>query len=209
MGKARMGVIGAGWWATQFHIPSLKTYENAELVGIADLKEDKLAKAADYYDIANQYTDHRELLASGVDGVVIAVQHAFHYEVARDALDAGVSVMVEKPMTLRADEAWDLVERAKKEWTAPDGGLHLPLHATRRGRARHRAVGQARRDTVRVRHIRLYGRVVPTGEPRRLRRRVQIPRHRPGAVNLLRPLPSRAEVRAWCKLRTRWAWRSG
>ena len=114
MGKARMGVIGAGWWATQFHIPSLKTYENAELVGIADLKEDKLAKAADYYDIANQYTDHRELLASGVDGVVVAVQHAYHYQVARDALDAGVSVMIEKPMTLRADEAWDLVEQAEK-----------------------------------------------------------------------------------------------
>ena len=133
MGKARMGVIGAGWWATQFHIPSLKTYENAELVGIADLKEDKLAKAADYYDIANQYTDHRELLASGVDGVVVAVQHAYHYQVARDALDAGVNVMVEKPMTLRADEAWDLVEQAEKN------GLHLMVgytfHFTRHAEA--------------------------------------------------------------------------
>ncbi len=121
---ARMGVIGAGWWATQFHIPSLKTYENAELVGIADLKEDKLAKAADFYDIAGQYTDHRELLASGVDGVVVAVQHAYHYQVARDALDTGVSVMVEKPMTLRADEAWDLVERARRN------GLHLMVGYT-------------------------------------------------------------------------------
>ena len=133
MGKARMGVIGAGWWGTQFHIPSLKTYDNAELVGIADLKEDKLACAADYYDIANQYTDHRDLLASGVDGVVVAVQHAYHYEVARDALDAGVSVMVEKPMTLRADEAWDLVERAETN------GLHLMVgytfHFTRHAEA--------------------------------------------------------------------------
>lgn len=119
-----MGVIGAGWWATQFHIPSLKEYESAELLGIADVKEDKLVRAADYYNIAGRYLDHRELLASGVDGVVIAIQHAYHYEVARDALDAGVSVMVEKPMTLRASEAWDLVDRADKS------GLHLMVGYT-------------------------------------------------------------------------------
>ena len=105
MAKARMGVIGAGWWATQFHIPSLKTYEKADLVSIADVKPEKAAAAADYYDVRNTYNDHRELLAAGVDGVVIAVQHAYHYEVARDALDAGVHVLVEKPMTLTAADA--------------------------------------------------------------------------------------------------------
>ena len=124
MAKARMGVIGAGWWATQFHIPSLKTYEKADLVGIADVKPEKAAAAADYYDIRNTYDDHRELLAAGVDGVVVAVQHAYHYEVARDALDAGVHVLVEKPMTLTAADAWDLVERAKSN------GLHLMVGYT-------------------------------------------------------------------------------
>ena len=119
-----MGVIGAGWWATQFHIPSLKTYERADLVGIADVKPEKAAAAADYYDIGNTYDDHRELLAAGVDGVVIAVQHAYHYEVARDALDAGVHVLVEKPMTLTAAHAWDLVDRAKSN------GLHLMVGYT-------------------------------------------------------------------------------
>ena len=133
-----MGVVGAGWWATQHHIPSLKTYENAELVGIADVKPEKLAAAADYYDIQGTYDDHRDLLASGVDGVVIAVQHAFHYEVARDALDAGVHVLVEKPMTLKAADAWDLVERAKSN------GLHLMVGYTYQF-TRH---AQAARDIV-------------------------------------------------------------
>ncbi len=82
------------------------------------------AAAADYYDIRNTYDDHRELLAAGVDGVVVAVQHAYHYEVARDALDAGVHVLVEKPMTLTAADAWDLVERAKSN------GLHLMVGYT-------------------------------------------------------------------------------
>ena len=208
MGKARMGVIGAGWWATQFHIPSLKTYDNAELVGIADIKEDKLAKAADYYDIANQYTDHRELLASGVDGVVIAVQHAFHYEVARDALDAGVSVMVEKPMTLRADEAWDLVERAKRN------GLHLMVgytfHFTRHAEAARDIVQSGRLGEIQfvsgifASMVESYLRGSPTTtrtcsnspSPDRSRQPTPI-------------LPSRVEVRAWFRSRTRWVWRSG
>jgi predicted dehydrogenase len=139
MTKARIGVIGAGWWATQFHIPSLKTYEKADLVGIADVKPEKAAAAADYYDIGNTYDDHRELLAAGVDGVVIAVQHAYHYEVARDALDAGVHVLVEKPMTLTAADAWDLVDRAKRS------GLHLMVGYTYQF-TRH---AQAAREIVR------------------------------------------------------------
>ena len=138
MSKARIGVIGAGWWATQFHIPALKTYESADLAGIAEIKEDKLARAVEYYDIPHGYTDHRELLASGVDGVVVAVQHAYHYAVAKDALDAGVSVLVEKPMTLKAADAWDLVRRAERN------GLHLMVgytfHFTRHAMAARRIV---------------------------------------------------------------------
>ncbi len=142
MRKARMGVIGTGWWATQYHIPSLKEYDGAELVGICDLKAEKLNRAADYYDISGRFLDHNELLASGIDAVVVAVQHAYHYQVARDALDAGVSVLVEKPMTLRAADAWDLVERAERN------GLHLMVgytfHFTRHARAAREIVRSGR-----------------------------------------------------------------
>lgn len=124
MAKARIGVIGAGWWATQHHIPSLKAYEKADLVGVADVKPEKAKTAADYYDIPNTYDGHQDLLAAGVDGVVIAVQHAYHYEAARDALDAGVHVFVEKPMTLTARDAWDLVARANAN------NLHLMVGYT-------------------------------------------------------------------------------
>ena len=72
MAKARMGVIGAGWWATQFHIPSLRAYEKADLMGIADVKLEKAAAAADYYDIGNTYDDHRDLLAAGPEGIARA-----------------------------------------------------------------------------------------------------------------------------------------
>lgn len=144
--RARIGVIGTGWWATQHHIPSLLGYPAAELVGICDVKPDKLRRAGDYYGIAGRYVDHRELLAAGLDGVVVAVQHAYHYQVARDALDAGVSVLVEKPMTLRSDEAWDLVDRAAAR------GLHLMVgytfHFTRHAKAVHEIIASGRLGQV-------------------------------------------------------------
>ena len=111
---SKTGVIGAGWWATQHHIPSLRTYEKTDLIGIADPNQDKLDAAASYYEIDQTFQDYRDLLPK-VDGVVIAVPHAYHYDIAKDALDAGVHVLVEKPMVLTSKHAWDLVERAKKQ----------------------------------------------------------------------------------------------
>ena len=201
MAKARVGVIGAGWWATQHHIPSLKTYEKADLVGIADVKPEKAKAAADYYDIRNTYDNHQDLLAAGVDGVVIAVQHAYHYEAARDALDAGVHVLVEKPMTLTAADAWDLVERAKRN------GLHLMVgytcQFTRHAKAAREIVrsGKDRRTADGVGHLYVLGRILPARQTARLRGGFRLSRDGPRDPNSysLRPKRWRAAVRATCR----------
>jgi predicted dehydrogenase len=115
MSRVRVGVVGAGWWSTQHHIPGLLAYPGAELVGIADRDPAKLEAARRAYGITQLFIDHHELLEKArPQGVVIAVPHAFHYPIARDVLTAGVSVMLEKPMTLRADEAWELVRIAQE-----------------------------------------------------------------------------------------------
>lgn len=122
--RPRIGVIGTGWWATQFHIPGLASYEGAELVALADPDEDRLAAAAAGYDVA-RFADAGDLCGSGlVDGVVIAVPHAHHHAVAKVALEAGVHVLLEKPMVLTAAHAWDLVD------TAEARGLHLMVGYT-------------------------------------------------------------------------------
>lgn len=139
MSRVRIGVVGAGWWSTQHHIPGLLAYPGAELVGIADRDAAKLEAARRAYGIEQLFTDHRELLRQArPQGVIIAVPHAFHYPIARDVLQAGVSAMVEKPMTLTADEAWDLVRIAR------DRGVHLtvgyPWNYTRHAREAREAV---------------------------------------------------------------------
>lgn len=84
------------------------------MTALYDPDREKLDRAADAFGVDGRFSSHQELLASGeVDGVIIAVPHVHHYGLARDALDAGVHVLVEKPMTLRAADAWDLVERAR------------------------------------------------------------------------------------------------
>jgi predicted dehydrogenase len=114
MSPPRIGVIGTGWWATTAHLPALRDYPSAELAAIADPNAANLEAAGSHFGVERRFPDYREMLDAGrLDGVVIAVPHTFHYEIARDALDAGLHVLLEKPMTLRASEAWDLVERAR------------------------------------------------------------------------------------------------
>lgn len=120
----RIAVVGCGWWATQHHIPGLLSYEGAELVGIVDPDPIRLAAARGAFDVP-AFNSLDELLAAvNVDGVVVATTSATHYTVARQALDAGLHVMVEKPMVFRASEAWELVQMAR------DGGLVLQVGYT-------------------------------------------------------------------------------
>jgi predicted dehydrogenase len=123
--RPRIGVVGTGWWATQAHLPALTSYAGAEVTAVADPDAQKLAIAADRFAVPNAYQDPAELFASGsVDGVLIAVPHVHHYPLAKAALDAGLHVMLEKPMVLEPAHAWDLVD------TAEGRGLHLMLGYT-------------------------------------------------------------------------------
>jgi predicted dehydrogenase len=120
--RARIGVVGAGWWSTQFHIPTLLSDDRAQIVGVADIDADRRSAVSRAFGIETVFADHHALLTeSEPEGVVIAVPHAWHYPVARDALAAGAHVLVEKPMTLTSRDAWALVHRAR------DHGRHLTV----------------------------------------------------------------------------------
>jgi predicted dehydrogenase len=124
--RPRIAVIGTGWWATQHHIPGLLNYPGAELVALVDKDPAKLARAAEAFSGPASFRSLEDLLSSSteVDGIVVATPSAYHYEIARAALQAGKSVMVEKPMVFRAREAWELVDLANRR------GLHLQVGYT-------------------------------------------------------------------------------
>jgi predicted dehydrogenase len=113
MSKVRIGFIGAGWWATFNHMPLLARNPDVELVGVCRLGQEMLRRIQAEFNIPFGTEDYRELLAHGLDGVVVTSPHHLHFEHTRAALLAGCHVMVEKPMTLKAAEAWELVNLAQ------------------------------------------------------------------------------------------------
>jgi predicted dehydrogenase len=110
--RARVGVVGTGWWATHTHLPALVSNPDAEIVGVCDVVGARAREVADRFDVPFAVASVDQLLALGPDAVVIATPHDAHYGPAAAAIAAGVDVLVEKPMTIDRRQAWDLVDRA-------------------------------------------------------------------------------------------------
>jgi len=113
MTKARIGVIGAGWWAVANHIPELKKNPECEIVAVNRLGARELAEVQKTFGIKEGFEDYRKMLDSvPMDGVVVASPHILHFEHASAALEKGCHVLVEKPLTTNAVDARALVKLA-------------------------------------------------------------------------------------------------
>ena len=126
--KVRLGVIGAGSFASRRHIPTIVGSPDAELVALCRRNEEMLRKVADHFSCQNTFTDYEQMLGSvEMDGVLVTSPHALHYEHAKAALENGLHVMIEKPMTTRADEARLLAGMAEDRELAIVVALNPPF----------------------------------------------------------------------------------
>jgi len=107
----RAGVVGAGHMG-QYHVLVYAELPDVELVGVADVDGERAAAVARQYE-TRPFTDHRQLVGK-VDVASVAVPTERHFSVARDLLEAGVSVLVEKPMTTTIEEAQALFRVAER-----------------------------------------------------------------------------------------------
>src|SRR5438445_4176106 len=116
MSQTRIGIIGAGWWATESHIPVLQAIPGVEVTCICGLEPEHLRKVQDKFGIRHATEEYTELLSrQDVDGVVVSSPHRLHYQHAAAALERGFPVMCEKPMVIKASEAKHLVELAEEK----------------------------------------------------------------------------------------------
>jgi predicted dehydrogenase len=100
MTRLRIGVVGCGSIAQLVHLPLLQNLpELFELAGVCDASRTVAEGLARRYG-APAFTDHRDLLETGPDAVLIATPAALHADVAIDALDAGCHVFCEKPVAI-------------------------------------------------------------------------------------------------------------
>ena len=110
----RIGFIGAGWWATVNNIPQIAAREDPRVAAVCGLDADVLSALKDRYVVPFVTADVGRLLEADLDGIVVSTPHHLHYEHALAALQRGFHVLCEKPMTLRASEAWTLVDVARE-----------------------------------------------------------------------------------------------
>jgi predicted dehydrogenase len=109
--KLRVGVIGAGYLG-RIHARIYRDLPGVELVGVADVDTQVAAGVAREYGCA-AYRDARELLGR-VDAVSIVVPTVHHLTAARPLLEAGVHMLMEKPLAASAAEGLELVELAER-----------------------------------------------------------------------------------------------
>ena len=109
--RLRAGVVGTGHMG-QYHVLVYAELADAALVGVADIDADRAKSVASRYE-TEAFSDHRDLIGR-VDVASVAVPTEQHFHVARDLLEAGISVLVEKPMTPTLEEARELFAVARR-----------------------------------------------------------------------------------------------
>lgn len=108
----RIAAIGAGYWGTNL----IRVFHQlGALERICDFSAERLTRLADQYPSVRVESSYDAILEDpAIDAVVIATPAECHYAMARQALTAGKDVYVEKPLTLRCEEAEALTNLAEE-----------------------------------------------------------------------------------------------
>ena len=111
MNPIKVGIIGFGYWGPNL---TRNFYElpTSELVAIADLNEERLKQAKSKYPQILVTKDYREFFNLRLDAVVVATPPVTHYRIAKECLEHKLHVLIEKPITLKSEDAEELIELA-------------------------------------------------------------------------------------------------
>lgn len=113
----RVGLIGAaGRWGPRAHAPALKGVPQVELYAVCTAHEDTAKAAADKFGIARAYGGDQAMYADKqVEAVAVAVRVPAHYELCKNAVEAGRHVFCEWPLGANTKEAEDLAALVRKK----------------------------------------------------------------------------------------------
>jgi len=107
-----IGVVGAGYWGPNL-IRNFAAAESCALAGVADLDEGRLARMKNSYPKITVTTRFQDLLDNPeIQGIALSTPANTHYELARQVLEAGKNVFVEKPLAQTVAECEDLIRLA-------------------------------------------------------------------------------------------------
>lgn len=111
----RVGVIGYGYWGPNI-VRNLHQLDDCEVTVVCDVNEDARRRAQRAYPGLQVSSDPSEILSSPqIDAVAVITPVWTHFELAKEALQNGKHVFVEKPFTASVAEAEELIELADRK----------------------------------------------------------------------------------------------
>jgi predicted dehydrogenase len=111
MGSINIGVIGCGYWGPNL-IRNFDAIQESKVIAVADLCDARLSYVKQNYpqvQVTKNYHDFKEY---GVEAAIVATPPSTHYAIARDCLEDGLHVLVEKPITHNSTDAQKLIDLA-------------------------------------------------------------------------------------------------
>ena len=126
--RARVALVGAGGWAQGWHLPNLHARQDAEIAALVDPSAHpsstfipgmvSVAELSARYGGVPCYSSVDEMIADApklaVDGIICSTPHAAHFDVGMKAIDAGLHLLMEKPLTTDVGEARALLDAARR-----------------------------------------------------------------------------------------------
>ena len=142
LAEVRLGVIGAGWFVSRRHLPDIQAKPEARLTSLCRRDAEARATMEAHFGLPpdSGFDDWRTMLERApLDAVLIATPNYLHYEQAKAALERGLHVLLEKPMTLKTEHARELVDIARERDLKLAVALNPPhwAHCHRAKRALH------------------------------------------------------------------------
>ena len=130
--RVRLGVLGAGSFVSRRHLPEAVNNPHIQVAALCRRDADARTTMAAHFGVPTEqaYGDWQEMLAHAeLDAVLIATPNSLHYEMAKAALETGLHVLLEKPMTVKAEDAHKLVALANERNLKLGVALNPPFWA--------------------------------------------------------------------------------
>jgi len=115
MRKVRVGIIGVGEIAQNFHLPIYYKLNNVSLEGVYDINTSKSKAIAEKYEITKVYYSLDDIINSDeIDAIDICTTTDTHAEIALKVIESGKHCLIEKPIAKNINEALLIYDASKK-----------------------------------------------------------------------------------------------
>lgn len=117
-GQVKLCLVGCGGIA-YMHVNNLIRLKNARITGLCDVNPENVRRLKDAFPVlenVEEFSDYKTMYKSvEADAAVILTPHTLHFNQAMDALNMGMHLLVEKPLSTKVDHARKLIEKASGE----------------------------------------------------------------------------------------------